>query len=80
MVNNRSRALMMDEPTNHLDMKSIGSFDSALLKFKGVLLFVSHDREFVTSLATCIIEVSPKGISDYHGTYEEYLRDQAATV
>jgi ATPase subunit of ABC transporter with duplicated ATPase domains len=52
--------------------------NSALLEFKGTLLFVSHDREFVTSLATRIIEISPKGISDYHGTYEEYLRDQAA--
>ena len=40
-------------------------------------MFVSHDREFVSSLATRIIEISAKGISDYHGNYEEYLRDQA---
>jgi ATPase subunit of ABC transporter with duplicated ATPase domains len=73
----KHNVLLMDEPTNHLDMESIESLNSALLEFKGTLLFVSHDREFVTSLATRIIELSPKGISDYHGTYEEYLRDQA---
>ena len=72
----KHNVLLMDEPTNHLDMESIESLNSALLEFKGTLLFVSHDREFVTSLATRIIEISPKGISDYHGTYEEYLRDQ----
>jgi len=76
----KHNVLLMDEPTNHLDMESIESLNSALLEFKGTLLFVSHDREFVTSLATRIIEISPKGISDYHGTYEEYLRDQAAAA
>jgi len=74
----KHNVLLMDEPTNHLDMESIESLNSALLEFKGTLLFVSHDREFVTSLATRIIELSPKGIADYHGTYEEYLRDQVA--
>ena len=76
----KHNVLLMDEPTNHLDMESIESLNSALLEFKGTLLFVSHDREFVTSLATRIIEISPKGIADYHGTYEEYLRDQAAVT
>jgi ATPase subunit of ABC transporter with duplicated ATPase domains len=76
----KHNVLLMDEPTNHLDMESIESLNSALLEFKGTLLFVSHDREFVTSLATRIIELSPKGIADYHGTYEEYLRDQAAAA
>jgi ATPase subunit of ABC transporter with duplicated ATPase domains len=74
----KNNVLLMDEPTNHLDMESIESLNSGLLDFKGTLIFVSHDREFVTSLATRIIEISPKGIADYHGTYEEYLRDQAA--
>lgn len=73
----KHNVLLMDEPTNHLDMESIESLNSALLEFKGTLLFVSHDREFVTSLATRIIEISATGIADYHGTYEEYLRDQA---
>ena len=76
----KHNVLLMDEPTNHLDMESIESLNSALLEFKGTLIFVSHDREFVTSLATRIIEINPKGIADYHGTYEEYLRDQAATA
>ena len=71
----KHNVLLMDEPTNHLDMESIESLNSALLEFKGTLLFVSHDREFVSSLATRIIEISAKGIADYHGTYEEYLRD-----
>jgi ATPase subunit of ABC transporter with duplicated ATPase domains len=74
----KHNVLLMDEPTNHLDMESIESLNSALLEFKGTLIFVSHDREFVSSLATRIIEISAKGIADYHGTYEEYLRDQAA--
>ena len=78
LILQKHNVLLMDEPTNHLDMESIESLNSALLEFKGTLLFVSHDREFVTSLATRIIEISPKGIADYHGTYEEYLRDQAA--
>ncbi len=80
LIMQKHNVLLMDEPTNHLDMESIESLNSALLEFKGTLLFVSHDREFVSSLATRIIELSPKGIADYHGTYEEYLRDQAAAA
>lgn len=76
----RPNVLLMDEPTNHLDMESIESLNTALTEYKGTLIFVSHDREFVTSLATRIIEISPQGISDYHGTYEEYLRDQGVTT
>jgi len=68
--------LLMDEPTNHMDMEAIESLNTALDLFKGTLVFVSHDREFVSSLATRIIEMSDKGVTDYHGTYEEYLRDQ----
>jgi len=76
----RPNVLLMDEPTNHLDMESIESLNTALTEYKGTLIFVSHDREFVTSLATRIIEITPQGISDYHGTYEEYLRDQGVTT
>ncbi len=72
----KPNVLLMDEPTNHMDMESIESLNTALLEYKGTLLFVSHDREFVSSLATRIIEISAKGVTDYHGTYEEYLRDQ----
>ena len=68
--------LIMDEPTNHLDMESIESLNTALEKYAGTLIFVSHDREFVSSLATRIIELSHTGIRDFHDTYEEYLRSQ----
>ncbi|MBI5919952.1 MAG: ABC-F family ATPase [Nitrosomonadales bacterium] len=72
----RNNVLLMDEPTNHMDMESIESLNTALDQFKGTLVFVSHDREFVSSLATRIIEISDKGVTDYNGTYEEYLRSQ----
>lgn len=68
--------LLMDEPTNHMDMESIESLNLALENYPGTLLFVSHDREFVSSLATRIIEITPTGIVDFHGTYDEYLAKQ----
>ena len=74
----KPNVLLMDEPTNHMDMEAIESLNTALDLFKGTLIFVSHDREFVSSLATRIIEISAKGVNDYHGTYEEFLRDQMA--
>ena len=70
--------MLMDEPTNHLDMESIESLNLALENYPGPLLFVSHDREFVSSLATRILELTPTGIVDYHGTYEDYLCKQDA--
>lgn len=69
--------LIMDEPTNHLDMESIESLNLALENYPGTLIFVSHDREFVSSLATRIIEIKDKKIIDFQGTYEEYLSSQA---
>jgi len=68
--------LLMDEPTNHLDMESIESLNLALENYPGTLIFVSHDREFVSSLATRIIEMKPEGLVDFNGSYEEYLRSQ----
>jgi len=68
--------LLLDEPTNHMDMEFIESLNTALEHYPGTLIFVSHDREFVSSLATRIIELTPEGIIDYHGTYEEYLARQ----
>lgn len=70
----RHNVLLMDEPTNHLDMESIESLQLALDKFQGTLIFVSHDREFVSGLADRVIEIMPDGeIVDYMGGYEEYL-------
>ena len=73
----RPNIILMDEPTNHLDMESIESLNLALDKYEGTLIFVSHDREFVSSLATRIIDMNENGITDYKGTYEEYLEHQA---
>jgi ATPase subunit of ABC transporter with duplicated ATPase domains len=80
LILQKNNVLLMDEPTNHMDMESIEALNTALLEFKGTLVFVSHDREFVSSLATRIIELSEHGVNDYHGTYEEYLRDQGMTA
>ncbi|MGO2511542.1 ABC-F family ATPase [Marinomonas polaris] len=69
----KPNVLVMDEPTNHMDMESIESLNLALDNYPGTLIFVSHDREFVSSLATRIVEVTSDGIVDFHGTYDEYL-------
>lgn len=73
-----SNVLLMDEPTNHLDMESIESLNLALDHYEGTLIFVSHDREFVASLATRIIDIKDKQLIDFKGPYEEYLADQLA--
>ncbi|OCG58046.1 ABC-F family ATPase [Gilliamella sp. GillExp13] len=72
----RPNIIVMDEPTNHLDMESIESLNIALELYQGTLFFVSHDREFVSSLATRIIEITPEKVIDYTGNYEDYLRSQ----
>ncbi|PKH20904.1 ABC-F family ATPase [Enterobacterales bacterium CwR94] len=72
----RPNILIMDEPTNHLDMESIESLNMALEMYEGTLIFVSHDREFVSSLATRVIEMTPGKINDFSGNYEDYLRSQ----
>jgi ATPase subunit of ABC transporter with duplicated ATPase domains len=72
--------LVMDEPTNHLDMESIESLNTALENYPGTLLFVSHDREFVSSLATRIIELTPHGVVNFNGTYDDYLLSQGLEV
>ena len=71
--------LVMDEPTNHLDMESIQALNNALKHFDGTLIFVSHDREFVSSLATRIIEIKDKKLHNFAGTYDEYLANRAAS-
>ncbi len=72
-----SNVLLMDEPSNHLDMESIESLNTALDLFKGTLIFISHDREFVSSLATRIIDIkADHTIVDFDGNYEDYLLSQ----
>ena len=69
--------LILDEPTNHLDMESIEALNTALEEYEGTVIFVSHDRQFVSSIANRIIELTPKGIENYKGSYEDYLEMQA---
>jgi ATPase subunit of ABC transporter with duplicated ATPase domains len=68
--------LLMDEPTNHMDMESIESLNNALEQYKGTLFFVSHDRVFVDSLATRIIEIRDGKITDFRGSYAEFLKSK----
>jgi len=68
--------LVMDEPTNHMDMESIEALNQALEDYSGTLIFVSHDREFVSSLATRILDMKTQGITDFEGSYEDYLASQ----
>lgn len=72
--------LVMDEPTNHLDMESIEALNTALDNYPGTLLFVSHDREFVSSLATRIIELTPQGVVNFSGSYDDYLHSQGVEL
>jgi len=68
--------LILDEPTNHMDMEAIEALNLALDHYEGTIIFVSHDREFVSSLATQIIEIKDKKLVNFAGTYDEYLTDQ----
>jgi ATPase subunit of ABC transporter with duplicated ATPase domains len=73
--------MLLDEPTNHLDMESIESLNGALERYTGTLIFVSHDREFVSSLATRIIELKPGGeVVDFKGGYEDYLEREGLAL
>jgi ATPase subunit of ABC transporter with duplicated ATPase domains len=65
--------LVLDEPTNHLDMESIHALVAAIKAYPGTVVFVSHDRWFVSELATRVVEVRADGLQDFAGTYAEYL-------
>ena len=65
--------LVLDEPTNHLDLESIEALVEGLKDYPGTLLIVSHDRWFISQLATRIVEIKPQEILDFRGTYEEYV-------
>jgi ATPase subunit of ABC transporter with duplicated ATPase domains len=73
LIVEKPNVLVLDEPTNHLDMESIGALVDGLKAFEGTVVFVSHDRWFVSQLATRILEVTPDGLRDFPGTYAEYL-------
>jgi ATPase subunit of ABC transporter with duplicated ATPase domains len=81
LVLDMPNVMLLDEPTNHLDMESIESLNTALDKYTGTLVFVSHDREFVSSLATRIIELKTDGtFSDFRGSYEDYLAGESSVL
>jgi ATPase subunit of ABC transporter with duplicated ATPase domains len=74
----RPNVLLMDEPTNHMDMESIESLNLALERYEGTLIFVSHDRQFVSSLATHIIELGKGEFTEFDGSYDDYLLSKGA--
>ncbi len=69
----RPNVLVLDEPTNHLDLEAIEALVEGLKSYDGTLIFVSHDRWFVSQLANRVLEISPRGLQDFPGTYDEYL-------
>jgi ATPase subunit of ABC transporter with duplicated ATPase domains len=73
LIVERPNLLVLDEPTNHLDVEAIQALAAGLVAYDGTLLFVSHDRWFVSELATRIIELTPSGPRDFPGTFAEYL-------
>jgi len=71
----RPNVMLMDEPTNHMDMETIESLQIGLEKYPGTLIFVSHDREFVSGLANRIVEIQPDGgVLDHRGSYDDFLK------
>ena len=76
LVLQRPNVIIMDEPTNHLDMESIESLNAALDSYPGTLIFVSHDREFVSTLATRIIEIMSDKVLEYNSNYNSYLHSR----
>jgi ATPase subunit of ABC transporter with duplicated ATPase domains len=76
MMLSGANVLLFDEPTNHLDLESITALNNGLINFKGTILFVSHDHQFVQTVANRIIEITPKGLIDRQMTYDEYLESE----
>ena len=75
MMMENPNVLVMDEPTNHLDLESIQALNNGLVDYAGVVLFHSHDQEFINTIANRIIEITPNGVIDKYMTYEEYAED-----
>lgn len=71
-----SNVLILDEPTNHLDLEAIASLNEALVQFPGVILFNSHDHEFVSSVANRIVEITPRGIIDRMMDFDSYVKSE----
>lgn len=76
MMMSGGNVLILDEPTNHLDLESITALNNGLIDFDGTILFVSHDHQFVQTIANRIIEITPNGLIDKSITYDEYLENE----
>ncbi len=76
MMLSGANVLILDEPTNHLDLEAITSLNNALVAFPEVVLFASHDHEFVATVANRIVEITPRGIIDKVMCLQEYLDDE----
>jgi len=75
MMLSGANVLLLDEPTNHLDLESITALNNGLIKFKGSILFTSHDHEFINTIANRLIEITPGGIIDKEMSYDDYVSD-----
>ena len=71
-----ANCLILDDPTNHLDLEAITALNDGLIEFPGVLLFTSHDHEFITSIANRMVEICPGGVIDRYMTFDEYIKDK----
>lgn len=76
MMLSGANILILDEPTNHLDLEAITSLNEALINFPGVVLFNSHDHEFISSIANRIVEITPNGVIDRMMDFDDYLKDE----
>ncbi len=76
MMLSGANVLILDDPTNHLDLESIESLNEGLVKFNGVVLFSSHDHEFISTIANRIVEITPNGIIDRMMSFDDYLKDE----
>jgi len=77
MMMEQANCMIFDEPTSHLDLESISALNDGLIDFKGILLFNTHDHQFIDTIANRIIEITPKGVIDKMMRFEEYLADDA---
>ncbi|GJQ60457.1 MAG: ATP-binding cassette domain-containing protein [Candidatus Scalindua sp. AMX11] len=75
MMLSGANVLLLDEPTNHLDLEAITALNNGLIKFQGVVLFVSHDHQFMQTVANRIIEITPYGVIDKKMSFDEYLEN-----
>ena len=73
MMLSSANLLILDQPTNHLDLESITAVNDGLINFKGVILFSTFDHQFAQTIANRIIELTPNGLKDFRGSYDEYL-------